>query len=175
MPRFTVNSERFDPYKDFRFQVSIDGKTVAGLSKVSALMRTTSVVEFREGGDPATPRKMPGQTTFEPITLERGVTHDTTFLRWANKVWNFGAGPGAESSLQDFRKDIILNFYNEAGQLALSYKIYRAWVSEFKALPDLDASSSGTAIQSIKLENEGWEIDLDVPEPQEISYEEPAA
>lgn len=175
MPRFTVNSERFDPYKDFRFQVSIDGKTVAGLSKVSALMRTTSVVEFREGGDPATPRKMPGQTTFAPITLERGVTHDTTFLIWANKVWNFAARPGAESSLRDFRKDVILNFFNEAGQLALSYKIYRAWVSEFKALSDLDASSSGTAIQSIKLENEGWEIDLDVPEPQEISYEQPAA
>lgn len=175
MPRFTVNAQRFDPYMDFRFQVSIDGKTVAGLSKVSALMRTTSVVEFREGGDPATPRKMPGQTTFAAITLERGVTHDTTFLRWANKVWNFGAGLGAESSLQDFRKDVILNLYNEAGQLALSYKIYRAWVSEFKALPDLDASSSGTAIQSIKLENEGWEIDLDVPEPREISYEEPAA
>lgn len=175
MPRFTVNATRFDPYKDFRFQVTIDGQTVAGLSKVSALSRTTSVIEFREGGDPASPRKMPGQTTFAPITLERGVTHDTAFLRWANKVWNFGAGPGAESSLKDFRKDIILNLFNEAGQLALSYKIYRAWVSEFRALPDLDASGSGTAIQSIKLENEGWEIDLDTAEPAEPSFEEPAA
>ncbi|MFC0341405.1 phage tail protein [Paracoccus niistensis] len=175
MPRFTVNAQRFDPYKDFRFQVVIDGETVAGLSKVTALTRTTSVIEFREGGDPATPRKMPGQTTFAPITLERGVTHDTAFLRWANKVWNFGAGPGAESSLADFRKDIILNFFNEAGQLALAYKIYRAWVSEFRALPDLSASSSATAIQSIKIENEGWEVDEDVPEPREPSFEEPAA
>lgn len=175
MPRFTVNASRVDPYKDFRFQVVIDGQTVAGLSKVSALTRTTSVIEFREGGDPASPRKMPGQTTFAPITLERGVTHDTAFLRWANKVWNFGAGPGAESSLADFRKDITLNLYDEAGQLALAYNIYRAWVSEFRALPDLDSSSSGTAIQSITLENEGFEMDEGVVEPRAPSFEVPAS
>lgn len=175
MPRFTVNASRVDPYKDFRFQVMIDGEVVAGLSKVSSLMRTTSVVEFREGGDPASPRKMPGQTSFEAITLERGVTHDTAFLRWANKVWNFGAAAGSESSLADFRKDITLNLYNEAGQLAIAYNIFRCWVSEFKALPDLDASGNGTAIQMIKIENEGWQIDDAVTEPQEPSYEEPAA
>lgn len=175
MPRFTVNASRLDPYKDFRFQVIVDGEVVAGLSKVSALMRTTSVVEFREGGDPASPRKMPGQTTFEAITLEAGVTHSTTFLRWANKVWNFGAAAGSESSLADFRKDISLNLHNEAGQLVISYNIFRAWVSEFKALPDLDASANGTAIQMIKIENEGWQIDEAVTEPQEPSFEEPVA
>lgn len=175
MTRFVVNAQRFDPYKDFKFQLTIDGEPVCGLSKVSGLMRTTSVTDFREGGDPSSPRKMPGQTTFEPITLERGVTHSLTFEQWANKVWNFGAGLGAESSLQDFRKDVTLNLYNEAGQLALAYNIFRCWVSEFKPLPDLDASSSGVAIQMIKLENEGWERDLAVTEPTEISYDEPAA
>jgi phage tail-like protein len=62
---------------------------VAGVSKVSALKRTTDVVEHREGGDPSTVRKSPGQTKFEAVTLERGVTHDPDFEQWAGKVWNF--------------------------------------------------------------------------------------
>jgi phage tail-like protein len=174
MAQFSVNAQRFDPYKNFKFRVKWDGRYVAGISKVSALKRSTEVVEHREGGDASTSRKSPGRTKYEAITLERGVTHDTEFEKWANKVWNYGSGLGAEVSLADFRKDVILEMYNEAGQTAQAYKIYRCWVSDFQALPDLDANANAVAIQSIKLENEGWERDYDVVEPSEPQFTEPA-
>jgi phage tail-like protein len=173
MAQFSVNAQRFDPYKNLKFRVKWDGRYVAGVSKVSGLKRTTEVIEHREGGDPSTSRKSPGRTKFEPITLERGVTHDTEFEKWANKVWNFGSGLGAEVSLRDFRKDVIVELYNEAGQLALAYKIFRAWVSEYEALPDLDANANIVAIERLKLENEGWERDYEVTEPAEPSFVEP--
>jgi phage tail-like protein len=173
MPQFSVNAQRFDPYKNFKFRVKWDGRYVAGVSKVSSLRKTTEVVRHREGGDPSSSRKSPGRTEFEPITLERGVTHDVDFEAWANKVWNFGSGLGAEVSLQDFRKNVIIEVYNEAGQLAIAYKVYRCWVSEFQALPDLDANANAVAIQTLKLENEGWERDYDVTEPTEPTFTEP--
>ena len=174
MVQFTVNTHRFDPYKNFKFRVKWDGRFVAGISKVGALSRSTELVEHREGGDPSTVTKSPGQTKFEAITLERGVTDDTEFEQWANKVWNFGSGLGAESSLKDYKRDIIIELYNEAGQKVLAYNIYRCWVSEYQALPELDASASAVAIQTLKLENEGWERDYDVTEPPELSFNEPA-
>ncbi len=170
MAEFVVNAQRFDPYKNFKFRLKWDGRYVAGVSKVSPLKRTTEPVRHRNGGDPSTSRKSPGRSEFEAITLERGVTHDTDFEAWAAKVWQIGASLGSEVSLADFRKDVILDFYNEAGQLALSYKIYRAWVSEYQALPDLDANANAVAIQHIKLENEGWERDVSVTEPTEPSF-----
>ena len=173
MAQFSVNANRLDPYKNFKFRVKWEGRYVAGISKVSMLKRTTEVVKHREGGDPSSSRKSPGRTEYDAITLERGVTHDTEFEKWANKVWNFGSGLGAEVSLKDFRKDIIIEFYNEAGQLAIAYKVFRCWVSEFHALPELDANSDTVAIQTIKLENEGWERDTEVPEPSEPSFSEP--
>jgi phage tail-like protein len=173
MAQFTVNAQRFDPYKNFKFRVKWDGRYVAGVSKVSALKRTTEVVKHREGGDPSTSRKSPGRTEYEAITLERGVTHDLEFERWANKVWNFGAGLGAETSLKDFRKDLIIEVYNEAGQLAIAYKVFRAWPSEFQPQADLDGNANAVLIQSIKLENEGWERDTAVAEPSEPSFTEP--
>jgi len=174
MAQFSVNAQRFDPYKNFKFRVKWDGRFVAGISKVGALKRTTEVVEHREGGDASSSRKSPGRTKYEAITLERGVTHDTEFEKWANKVWNYGSGLGAEVSLKDFRKDVIIEMYNEAGQVAVAYKVYRCWVSDFQALPDLDANANAVAIQSIKLENEGWERDYDVTEPDEPQFTEPA-
>jgi phage tail-like protein len=174
MAAFTVNPRRFDPYKNFKFRVKWDGRYVAGISKVGALKRTTEVVEHREGGDPSTSRKSPGRTKFEAVTLERGVTHDLEFEQWANKVWNFGAGAGSEVSLADFRKDIIIDLFNEAGQKVVSYLLYRCWVSEFQALPDLDANANAVAIQTLKLENEGWDRDVAVVEPSEPSFLEPA-
>lgn len=173
MAQFSVNTHRFDPYKNFKFRVKWDGKYVAGVNFISALTRTTEVIEHREGGQPSSTRKSPGQTHFEPIILERGITHDTEFEKWANKVWNFGAGLGAEVSLKDFRKDIIIELLNEAGQLVMAYKVYRCWVSEYQALPDLDANDNEVVIESIKLENEGWERDYSVQEPEEPSYTEP--
>ncbi len=175
MAQFTVNSSRFDPYKNFKFRVKWDGRYVAGVSKVGTLKRTTEVVKHRDGGDPSTSRKSPGRTEYEAIMLERGVTHDVAFEQWANKVWTHGNGLGSEVSLKDFRKDVILEIYNEAGQLAIAYKIYRCWVSEYQALPDLDANANAVAIQHLKLENEGWERDVDVSEPAEPSFTVPSA
>ena len=173
MAQFTVNTHRIDPYKNFKFRVKWDNKYVAGISKVGALKRTTEVVEHREGGDPSSARKSPGRTKYEAITLERGVTHDKEFEQWANKVWNYGSGLGAEVALKDFRKDLIIEVYNEAGQLVIAYKVFRAWVSEFQAQADLDANANAVLIQSIKLENEGWERDYDVTEPTEGTFTEP--
>ena len=173
MAQFAVNQERFDPYKNFKFRVKWDGRYVAGVSKVGALKRTTEVVKHREGGDPSSSRKSPGQSDYEALTLERGVTHDTEFEKWANKLWNFGSGLGSEVSLKDFRKDITLEVYNEAGQLAIAYNVFRCWVSEYQSLPELDAGANAVAIQTLKLENEGWERDYSVTEPTEPSFVEP--
>ena len=170
MAEFSVNADRFDPYKNFKFRIKWDGRFVAGATKIGALKRTTEPITHRVGGDPSTERKSPGQTKYEAITLERGVTHDLEFENWANKVWSFGAGLGSEASLKDFRKDIIIEVYNEAGQLALAYKVFRCWVSEFQAIPELDASANAIAIQTLKLENEGWERDTAVTEPTEPSF-----
>lgn len=177
--QFPVNTHRFDPYKNFRFRVKwaetngTPPRYIAGISKVGGLKRTTEVVTHREGGDASSSRKSPGRTEFEAITLERGVTHDPEFELWAQKVWNYGSWQsnsdlgGREVSLKDFRKDITIEVYNEAGQLALRYNVFRCWVSEFTALPELDANANAVAIQMIKLENEGWERDFVVPEPSE--------
>jgi phage tail-like protein len=170
---FSVNPTRFDPYKNYKFRLKWDGKYVAGISKVSPLKRSTEVVEHREGGDPSTSRKSVGRVKYEAITLERGVTHDLEFEGWANKVWNYGAGLGAEVSLADFRKDVILEVYNEAGQLVIAYHIFRCWVSEYQALPDLDANANAVAIEQIKLENEGWQRDVQVVEPVQPSFSNP--
>lgn len=167
MSQFVVNPTRFDPYKNFKFRIKWDGKYVAGVSRVSALRRNTEVVEHREGGDPSTSRKSPGRTEFDPVTLERGVTHDTEFEAWANKTWRIGRGPGSESALADFRKDVELELYNEAGQLVIRYVIHRAWVADYVALPDLDSNSSAIILETITLAHEGWERDVSVIEPSE--------
>ncbi len=174
MAQFSVNAERFDPYKNFKFRIKWGGNYVAGVSKISALKRTTEVVKHRTGGDASGSRKSPGQSEYDAVTLERGVTHDPEFEKWANKIWNYGSGLGAEVSLKDFRKDVIIEVYNEAGQLAIAYKVFRCWVSEFQSLPELDANANAVAIQTLKLENEGWERDYDAVEPGEPSFTEPA-
>ena len=173
MAEFTVNANRVDPYKNFKFRLKWDGRYIAGISKVSALRRSTEVVVHRTGGDPSAAHKSPGASKYEPITIERGVTHDMEFERWANKVLNLGAGAGAEESLKDFRKDIILELHNEAGQLVMAYRIYRCWPSSFQALPDLDANANAVAIQTIVLENEGWDRDYEVVEPSEPAFDVP--
>lgn len=174
MAQFEVNARRFDPYKNFKFRVKWDGRYVAGVSKVGGLKKTTEVVEHRVGGDPSSSRKSPGRTKYEGITLERGVTHDKEFEQWATKVWRMGAGLGGEVSLSDFRKDITIEIYNEAGQLAIAYNVYRCWVSEYQAVPDLDANANAIALEHIKLENEGWLRDLAVTEPNEPTFSEAA-
>ena len=165
MAKFTVNTHRFDPYKNFKFRVKIDNQYVAGLSKCSPLVRTTEVTPWREAGDPNSSHQLPGRTTYTAVTLEGGVTHDTTFEDWANLVHNFQGD--AAGSLKNFRKNITIDVYNEAGQKAIAYNLYRCWVSEYQALPELDANANAVAIQHIKLENEGWERDPDVTEPTE--------
>jgi len=169
MAEFTVNSNRLDPYKNFNFRVKWDGKFIPAISRVSALLRGTVVVDERNGGDPSTSHKSPGRTEYDAIALERGVTEDTSFGDWANLVWQIGAGLGSEVSLADFRKDISIELLNEAGQLVIAYNVYRCWPSEFQALPDLDANGNAVAIERIKLENEGWLRDASVIEPAEPS------
>lgn len=172
MAQFSVNPHRLDPYKNLKFRVKWDGRYVAGVSRVSGLRRTTEVIEHREGGDPSSSRKSPGLAKYAPITLERGITHDTEFEQWANKVWAHGAGFGDEVSLKDFRKDIRIELYNEAGQLVIAYNVFRCWVSEYQALPDLDANGNAVAIESLTLQNEGWQRDRDVAEPAEKIIED---
>jgi phage tail-like protein len=172
MAQFTVNTHRFDPYRNFKFKIKWDitpggpPAYVAGLNKCSALRKTTEMVEWREGGDPSTSRKLPGKTTYEALTLEAGITHDTAFEGWANLVNNFQSDAGM--SLRNFRKNITIDVYNLANQKVLSYNVFRCWVSEYQALPELDASGNAVMIQMIKLENEGWERDTSVTEPTEF-------
>jgi phage tail-like protein len=168
LTEFTVNPTRLDPYKNFKFRVKWDGKYVAAVSKMSALKRTIPVVKHRSGADASTTHLSPGNPVeFSPITLERGVTNDLEFEKWANKVWKLRSNPGSEISLKDFRKDIIIEVMNESGQVAISYNVYRCWVSEYQALPDFDANGSGVAIQHIRIENEGFERVDAVIEPTE--------
>jgi phage tail-like protein len=164
MPQFNVNPQRFDPYKKFKFRVKWDGKIVAGISKISPLSRTTEVIKHREGGDSSIDRKSPGRTHFDPIVLERGVTHDPEFETWANLVFDKKTD---SMSLKTFRKELTIELLNEAGALAIAYKVHRCWVSQYTALPDLDAGANAVAIQSITIENEGWERDTGIAEPQE--------
>src|SRR6266536_2608402 len=146
-PQFPVNTSRFDPYKNMKFRIKWDGRYVAGVSKISALKKSSEPVTHREGGDPSTSRVSPSIWKFEPITLERGVTHDP------------------EISLENFRKDIIIELLNEQAVVAKAYKVYRCWVSEYQALPELDANAHAIAIEHMVLQNEGWERDLAVTEP----------
>ncbi|MGO9265105.1 MAG: phage tail protein [Candidatus Binataceae bacterium] len=177
---FPTATYRYDPYKNFKFRIKWDGAYVAGVSKVSGLSRTTQVVKHRSGGDSSTPRVSPGQNEYLPITLERGVTHDKVFEQWANKVWDYSNSLKGDDnsnqlvSLKDFRKDIILEVQNEAGQKVIAYNIYRCWVSEWHAVPELDSMGNLIAIQSITLQNEGWERDTSVTEPEEPSFTQPA-
>ena len=168
MPKgFTVNAHRYDPYKNFKFRISWNGKTVLGVSKSTALKRTTEVVKHRDGGDNSTDRKSPGRTSYEAITLERGITHDIAFEAWANKVHPY-AGDAA-MDLKDYKIDLTLEVLNEKGHVAKRYFLYRCWVSEYQAVPDLDANANAVAIEYLKIENEGWERDVSLPEPDETA------
>jgi phage tail-like protein len=165
-PLFPVNAHRFDPYRTFKFQVVIDGQPVAGLRKMTALKKKTTPVKWRTAGDPSHERIMPGGTEYDPVTLEQGLTHDPVFEQWANLVNNI-EGPGA-MSLKTFRKDVVINVLNLQGVVAISYKLFRAWVSDYQALPDLDAGQMTTVgIQSVTLQHEGWQRDTAAAEPAE--------
>ncbi len=163
--QFIVNAHRFDPYKNFKFRIIWDGRAVAGVSKIGALKHTTEPVEHREGGDPSTVRKSPAKTTYDNITLERGVTHDLEFENWAKLIWNIEGD--AAMSLKDFRKDLRIELLNEQGVVAKAYNVYRAWVTSYQALPELDANGNAVAIESMELVHEGWERDMGVAEPSE--------
>jgi len=168
-------TKRRDPYKNFRFRVKFgDGvEYILGVSKVTGFKRTTEVVKHRGGGDPATSYKLPGRTEYDAITLERGVTTDKVFEQWANRVGSFNnSGGGLETSLKDFRRDLIVDVFNEGGQKVLSYQVYNCWVSEWQPVSDLDANANAVAIQHVKLENEGW-VREDLPEPPDIGFEDP--
>lgn len=162
---FVVNAHRYDPYKNFKFHVEMDGRVVLGISKVSALTRTTEVVTHRSGGENSTDHKSPGRTSYEAVTMERGLTHDREFETWANKVHPY-AGDAA-MDLAGYKKELTLVVMNERGQPAFRYFLHNCWVSEYTAVPELDANANAVAIESIKFELEGWERDADTTEPDE--------
>lgn len=162
---FEKNAHRFDPYKNFKFRVLWDGKTVFGVSKVSALKRTTEVVKHRDGGDNSTDHKSPGRTTYDAITLERGLTHDPEFEKWANKVHPYAGDTSMD--LKDYKKNLTLEMMNEKGHVVYRYFLYNCWVSEYTALPELNANANAVAIESLKIELEGWDRDLKTVEPKE--------
>jgi len=164
MPEFAADTPRFDPYKSYKFRVKWEGRYVAGVSKMSGLTYATRTVTLREGGDASAVRRMPGQSAYEAITLEQGVTHDADFEAWANKIWEYSNTGHAD----DFRKDIVIELCNEAGQIVLAYIVHRCWPSEFTAVPELDGMGNAVAIQSLVLQNEGWERDESVPEPKTL-------
>jgi phage tail-like protein len=165
-PTFPANPQEYDPYRTFKFQVLIDGKPVAALHKMTSLRRRTEPIRWRSAGDPSFERIVPGGTSYEPVTLEQGLSQDPVFEQWANLV-NSIQGDAAMSLVQ-FRKNIVINVLDLQGVVAISYKLFRAWVSEYHALPDLDAGAMNViGIQSITLQHEGWERDTSVPEPVE--------
>lgn len=165
MVQFAVNATRIDPYKNFRFRVLFSGVVVAGVSKVSGLKRTIETVTHRDGGDLSTKRISPGLASFEPITIERGITHDTAFEDWALSIYNpDGAGL---VSLRDFRRDITIELYNLQGVKVRAWNAFRCWVSEFTAVPEFDANGNGIAFESIVLQNEGFMRDESVVEVAE--------
>jgi phage tail-like protein len=166
MPKgFVTNAHRFDPYKNYKFRVILDGRAVMGVSKVSALKRTTEVVKHRDGGDNSMDRKSPGRTTYEAITMERGITHDLEFERWANLIHS--PNGDALMDLANYKKELTLEVMNEKNHVALRYFLHRCWVSEFTAVPDLDANANAIAIQNIKVELESWDRDPETKEPDE--------
>src|SRR5215212_150526 len=163
MTTFFSSAERTDPYRNFKFRVKWDGRYVAGVSRISALTRTTEVIEAREGSDPTAVRRLPGPTRYDPITLERGVSDDRAFEQWASQV---SAGASAPAG---YRKDIVLELFDETGKLVLAYNVRGCWVSEYQALPEVDANARGVLLEHITLENEGWERDtsrLDAAAPE---------
>ena len=166
--QFSVNINRFDPYKSYRFLLYFGHSStpVAGVSKISALKRSSDPIEYRQGGD-AIIRKGLGRTKYEPITIERGITQDLDFVTWANYAQVLDKG-SAGTSLKNLRKEVRIDLLNEAGQPVWRFMVHRCWVSEYQALPDLDAGANAVAIEHIKLENEGWEQDTSLTEPQEV-------
>jgi len=164
MTSFAVNPHRLDPYKNFKFRVILDGKVVPGVSKVGPLKRRTTTILVRDGNFANHSITAPGLTEFEPIVMERGITHDKTFETWAALA--YGGSSGA-MSLKTFRKNVRIDLLNEQGTVVRSYMVYRAWVSEYTALPVMDASGNDVAIETLVLTYEGFEIDASVPEPAE--------
>jgi phage tail-like protein len=165
---FPANLNRYDPYKTYRFLVYFGTSTspVAAVSKVGAIKRTSDVIEYNEGGN-AIVLKGLGRTKYDAIMLERGVTQDPDFATWANYAQVLDQG-APSASLASLRREVAIVLLNEEGQPVLRYLVHRCWVSEFQALPDLDASGNAIAIESIKMENEGWERDLTLAEPVEL-------
>jgi phage tail-like protein len=180
-PQFSQATHRNDPYKNYRFLVKWDGKYVAGVSKVSGLERTTPNVDQGSISNGRTVRVSPGQSKYEPILLERGVTYDTDFDAWASKVWgyrNSTQGKGSTNqttALKDFRKDIVIELQDEAGQKVMAFTIYRCWVSEYRTLPQLDGMVNAIAIESMTLQNEGWVRGESADEPEQPSYTDPTS
>ena len=164
---FQKNANRIDPYKNYKFQLKWDGRTVLGVMKVGPLKRTTNVITHRSGGENSVDHKTPGRTTYDAVTLERGITWDLEFENWANKVHPYAGDTAMD--LVNYRKDVVLEVLDEKGHVARRFFLYHCWVSEFQTLPALDSSANAIAIETLKLELEGWDRDLSLTEPDEAA------
>ena len=177
MPSTSLPTSPVNPFLTYNFLVKWDNAYVAAVNHVSGLTKRTAVVPFRAGGQPQTTFKIPGQTDYQPIVLSRGITTDPAFEQWANKMWYFPntSQLGNEVSLADFRKNIQLELYNQAGQLVIRYNIYNCWPSEYTAMPELDSGANAVALASLTLENEGWDRDTSVTQPTLPSFTQPSS
>jgi phage tail-like protein len=164
---FVKNAHRVDPYKTYKFRVVWDGKPVLGVSKCGPLKRTTTVVSHRSGGENGSDHKSPGRTQYDAVTLERGITHDLEFEKWANLVHPYAGDVAMD--LVNYKKELTLEVMNEKGHVAIRYFLHGCWVSDFTAVPQLDGSTNAVAIETIKIETDGWERDIDTKEPDEAS------
>jgi phage tail-like protein len=153
-------ASKFDPFRKCKFRIKIDGAVVAGLTKCSALTISVENHDFRAGDHDGFKQKLPGLVSFQPITLEQGVTNDKTFEKWATVMSNYvgNKGTDAEKKPDEFRKDIDILVYNLNNEQVKAYRVYNCWVSKYTALPDLDANSSDVMIQTLELQNEGIQV-----------------
>jgi phage tail-like protein len=163
MPTGFQNSKRIDPYKSFKFRVKFGQTTVLGISKVSALKRTTEVVKHRDGGNNSHDHKSPGRTTYDAVTMERGLTHDPEFEAWANMVHSYAGDSSMD--LANYKRDVTVEMQDEKGHTVYRYFLFNCWVSEFTSLPELNSNANALAIESLKIELEGWTRDTDLKEP----------
>ena len=135
-----ANSERNDPYKNFNFLIEIDGIALAGFSECTGLRVEVEVIEYREGGDSSSVRKLPGQSKVSDITLKRGITASKELHDWLDSVRNGVAKrkSGAIILLDDARKPVVRWRFSEA--------FPRKWEG-----PNLDAKGNDVAIETLTL------------------------
>lgn len=145
-----------DPFTGFKFRVIVATfSSDIGFQKVSGLKESTEVVEYREGTDPITKRKLPGLTVYDPVTFTRGLSTSHDLLDWRAQVAT-ASSPGDGVPPDGFRRTVTVQMFAKGNndQAVQSWEILKAWPQELNH-SDLDAEGSAVVIQSMILANEG--------------------